>query len=136
VLKVAAVAAAAELLCLAGDSVDGVMILSGYDKKSLVAICKLRDSASRARSPAAVRAVSVTGLSDFKRFVKIQYAIGPNNTNGKPRCDAAARKAVENGLWARICLLAAAVGSSGAVKELHAKGEAAFVAEAGDKARV
>jgi hypothetical protein len=80
--------------------------------------------------------VSVTDLSDFKRYVKTQYTIGLNNTNGKPRCDAAARKAIGNGLWARICLLAAAVDSSGVVKDLHAKGETAFVAEAGDKARV
>jgi hypothetical protein len=55
----------------------------------------------------------VTDLSDSKRFVKTQYAIGLNNTNGKPRCDAAARKAIGNGFWARICLLAAAVDSSG-----------------------
>jgi len=80
--------------------------------------------------------VSVTDLSAFKRYVKTQCATGLNNTNGKPRCDAAARKAIGNGLWARIRLLAAAVDSPGAVKELHAKGEAAFVAEAGDKARV
>jgi hypothetical protein len=39
----------------------------------------------------------VTDLSDSKRFVKTQYAIGLNNTNGKPRCDAAARKAIGNG---------------------------------------
>jgi hypothetical protein len=78
----------------------------------------------------------VTDLSAFKRYVKTQCATGLNNTNGKPRCDAAARKAIGNGLWARIRLLAAAVDSPGAVKELHAKGEAAFVAEAGDKARV
>jgi hypothetical protein len=65
-----------------------------------------------------------------------QCATGLNTTNGKPRCDAAARKAIGNGLWARICLLAAAVNSSGVVKERRAKGEAAFAAEVGDKARV
>ena len=59
-----------------------------------------------------------------------------NTTNGKPRCDAAAMKAIENGLWNRLCLLAAAVDSPGVVKELHAKGEAAFVAEADEKVRV
>jgi hypothetical protein len=80
--------------------------------------------------------VSVTDPSYFKRYIKTQYAIGLNNTNGKPRCDAAAKKAIGNGLWARICLLAEAVDSPGVEKELHAKGEAAFVAEAGDKARV
>jgi hypothetical protein len=32
-----------------------------------------------------VKAVSVTDLSDFKRFVKTQCAIGLNTTNGKPR---------------------------------------------------
>jgi hypothetical protein len=78
----------------------------------------------------------VTDLSDLRRYVKTQYATGLNNTNGKPRCDAAARKAIGNGLWARICLLAAAVDSPGVEKDLRAKGEAAFVAEAGDKARV
>jgi hypothetical protein len=53
-----------------------------------------------------------------------------------PCCVAAARKAIGNGLWACLCLLAAAVGATGVVKELHFRGEAAFVAEAGDKARV
>ena len=78
----------------------------------------------------------MTDLSDLRRYVKTQYATGLNNTNGKPRCDAAARKAIGNGLWARICLLAAAVDSPGVEKDLRAKGEAAFVAEVGDKARV
>ena len=55
----------------------------------------------------------MTDLSDFKRYVKTQYTIGLNNTNGKPRCDAATRRAIGNGLWARICLLAAAVDSPG-----------------------
>jgi hypothetical protein len=117
---VAVLAAAAEFLRLAGKSLDGVVLLNGYDKESLTANCKLKDHASRARSPAVVKVVPVTDLFDFKHFAKIQYAIGLNNTNGKPRCDAAARKAIENGLWARICLLAAAVDSSGVVKELHA----------------
>jgi hypothetical protein len=136
VLKVAVVAAAAELLCLAGESADGLMLFNGYDRESLTAICKLKDSASRARSSAVAKAASVIDLSDFKRFVKAQCATGLSNTNDKPRCDAAARKAIGNGLWARLFLLAAAMDSSGVVKELHFKGEAAFVAEAGDKARV
>jgi hypothetical protein len=136
VLKVAVIAAAAEFLRLAGESLGGVMLLNGYDKESLAAICKLKVDASRARSSAAVKAVSATDLPDFKRFVETQYAIGLNNTNGKSRCDADARKAIGNGPWARICLLAAAVDSSGVVKELHAQGEAAFVAEVGDKARL
>jgi hypothetical protein len=38
VLKVAVVAAAAELLCLAGKSVGGVMLLDSNDKESLTAI--------------------------------------------------------------------------------------------------
>ena len=41
-----------------------------------------------------------------------------------------------NGLRARLCLLAAAVCLASAATELHAKGEAAFAAEAGDKASV
>jgi hypothetical protein len=61
------------------------MPLSGYDKESLTAICKLKDDASRARSSAAATPVSVTDLSDFKRYVKIQYAIWLYTTNGKPR---------------------------------------------------
>ena len=64
----------------------------------------------------------MTGLSDFKRLVKTQYSVGLNTTNGKPRCEAAARKAIGSGLWARICLLAVVVDSSGAVNELHAEG--------------
>ena len=131
---VAAVSAAAKLLCLAGESFDGAVLLNGNDKETLTAIRKLQDNASRARSSAAVKAVSVTDLSDFKRFVKTQYAAGFNNTNGKPRCDAAARKAIGNGLWAHIFLLAAAVYSSGVVKKLNSKGDGAFVAEAGNKA--
>jgi hypothetical protein len=62
---VAVVAAAAELLCLVGESADGAMPLNGNDKETVTAICKLKDDASRARSSAAVKAVSVTGLSDF-----------------------------------------------------------------------
>jgi hypothetical protein len=61
--------------------------------------------------------VSVTDLSDFKHLIKIQYATGLSTTNGQPRCDAAARKAIGNGLWARLCLLAAVVDLSGVVKE-------------------
>jgi hypothetical protein len=38
VLKVGVAVAAAELLRLAGESADGVMHLSGYDKESLTAI--------------------------------------------------------------------------------------------------
>jgi hypothetical protein len=37
VLKVAAVAAAAELLRLAGESADGVILLNGHDKETLAA---------------------------------------------------------------------------------------------------
>ena len=36
-LKVAAVAAAAELLRLAGESADGVILLNGHDKETLAA---------------------------------------------------------------------------------------------------
>jgi hypothetical protein len=72
VLKVAVVAAAAELLCLAGESVDGVMLLNGNDKETLTAICKFKDDSSRARSSVAVKAVLVTGLFDLKWHVKTQ----------------------------------------------------------------
>jgi hypothetical protein len=51
---------------------------------------KLKNDASRACSSAAVKAVLAASLSDYKRFVKTQYAIGLSATNGKPRCDAAA----------------------------------------------
>ena len=67
----------------------------------------------------------MTDLSDSKRFVKTQYAIGLNNTNGKPRCDAAARRAIGNGLWARLCLLANQSGNSEAAKMKSAWLEAA-----------
>ena len=62
VLKVAVVAAAAELRRLAGKSVDGMMLLNSDDKESVNGVCKLKDRASCARSSAAVKAVSVTGL--------------------------------------------------------------------------
>jgi hypothetical protein len=68
-----------------------------------------------------------------KLAAETQYAIGLSTTNGEPRCDAAARMAIGKGLWARLCLLAAAVGSSGVVNGLYSKGEAAFVAKAGEK---
>jgi hypothetical protein len=93
VLKVAVVAAAAEHLRLAGESADGVTLLNGNDKEALTAICKFKDGASRAHSSAAVKAASVTGMSDFRRFVKTQYATGLITTNGKPRCDALAELA-------------------------------------------
>jgi hypothetical protein len=131
VLEVAMVAAAAELLCLAGEYVDGAMLLNGNGKFSLAAICKHKDYASRARSSAAIKAALLTDLSDFKRSIETQY-----NTNDKPCCAAAARKAIGNGLWTCLCLLAAAVGATGVMTELYFKGEATFVAEAGDKARV
>ena len=101
VLKFAAGAAAAELLCLAGESVGGVVLLNGNDKETLTAICKLNDGALRARSSAAVKAVSVADLYYFKRFVKTQCALGLNTTNGKPRCDKAARRAP---LWTHRAL--------------------------------
>jgi len=50
---------------LAGESLDGVMLLNGYDKETLAAICKRKGNASRARSSAAVKAVSLTDLSGF-----------------------------------------------------------------------
>jgi hypothetical protein len=118
-----------------GESVDGVTLFNGSAKESLTAIFKLKDGASHARSSAAAKAASVTNLPDFKRFAKTQYATGLNNTSGKPRCDTAAFKPSGTSLWARLYLPAAAVDSPGVVKELNSKGEAAFVAEAGDKAR-
>jgi hypothetical protein len=60
VLKVDVVAAAAELLRLAGESIDGVILLNGNDNEIFTAICKLKDDSSRARFSAAVKAVSVT----------------------------------------------------------------------------
>jgi hypothetical protein len=81
------------------------MLLNSNDRESLTAICELKDFALRARSSAVVKAVSLTDLSDFMRFVETQYATGLSNTNGKPRCDAAVRKAIGNGLWARLSSL-------------------------------
>ena len=48
------------------------------------------------------------------------------------KCDKDARNAIGN---ERVCILAATEGASSAVKELHTKGEATFVKEAGDTAR-
>jgi hypothetical protein len=62
---VAVVAAAAELLCLAGESADGVILLNSNDKENLTTICKFKGDSSRARFSVAVKAVSVTGLADF-----------------------------------------------------------------------
>jgi hypothetical protein len=72
VLKVTVVAAAAELLCVAGESADGMMLLNGSDEETPAEICKLKEGASRTWSLAAVKVVSVTDLPDFKRFVKTQ----------------------------------------------------------------
>jgi hypothetical protein len=41
VLKVTVVAAADELLCLAGKSVDGATLLNGNDKETLTTTCAL-----------------------------------------------------------------------------------------------
>jgi hypothetical protein len=121
---------------LAGERADGAVLLNGNDDP---------DRHLKAQGRRFARSFfggGQGGVGDwpvrffFKPYVKTRYAIGLNNTNGKPRCDAATRRAIGNGLWARTCLLAAVVDSTGVVKELHAKGEAAFVAEAGDKARV
>jgi 2-methylcitrate dehydratase PrpD len=51
VLKVAVVAAAAELLCLAGEFVDEAILLNGSDKETLTAICApvLRRRSKRCR---------------------------------------------------------------------------------------
>jgi len=82
--------------------------------------------------------LSVTGLSDFYRFVKDLVRHRAHHHQRQ----APLRRGREEGHRKRplgsflFCLLAAAVGSSGVVKELYAKGEAAFVAEASDKARV
>jgi DNA polymerase II small subunit/DNA polymerase delta subunit B len=62
---VAVVAASVEILRLAGKSADGMLLLNGNDKETMIAIYKLKNNASRARSSAAVKAVSVTDLSGF-----------------------------------------------------------------------
>ena len=134
VKKVAAFAAAAELLRIAGEPAEKLMLFNGNTKDGLVAIGPLKDSASRARSSAAApKGASVTSLPDYKRYVKTQYTIALNKNGG--RCDKDARNAIGNGLWERVCVLAATEGASSVVKELHAKGKATFVEEAGDKAR-
>ena len=132
VKKVAAFAAAAELLRIAGEPAEKLMLFNGNTKDGLVAIGPLKDSASRARSSAAApKGASVTSLPDYKRYVKTQYTIALNKNGG--RCDKDARNAVGNGLWERVCVLAATEGASSVVKKLHAKGKATFVEEAGDK---
>ena len=65
-LKVAVVAAAAVLLCLAGEPVYGVMLLNGSSNEFTTAVCNLQDDASRARASAAAGAASVTDLSYCK----------------------------------------------------------------------
>ena len=79
----AVVAASVEILRLAGKSADGMLLLNGNDKETMIAIYKLKNNASRARSSAAVKAVSVTGLSD-------------SSVSPRPR------SAIGNGLWARL----------------------------------
>ena len=118
----AAFAAAAELLRIAGEPAEKLMLFNGNTKDGLVAIGPLKDSASRARSSAAApKGASVTSLPDYKRYVKTQYTIELNKNGG--RCDKDARNAIGNGLWERVCVLAATEGASGVVKELHAKGK-------------
>jgi len=67
VLKEAVLASAAELLYMAGESVDGPSTerCPSTATTTLTAICKLKNDASCARFSAAVKAVSVTDLSDF-----------------------------------------------------------------------
>ena len=122
VKKVAAFAAAAELLRIAGEPAEKLMLFNGNTKDGLVAIGPLKDSASRARSSAAApKGASVTSHPDFKRYVKTQYTIALEKNGGK--CDKDARNAIGNALWTRLCVLAATKGASSAVKELHAKGK-------------
>ena len=106
---------------MAGEPAEKLMLLfNGNTKDGLVAIGPLKDSASRARSSAAApKGASVTSLPDHKRNVKTQYAIALNKNGG--RCDKDARNAVGNGLWERVCVLAATEGASSVAKELHAK---------------
>ena len=120
VKKVAAFAAAAELLRIAGEPAEKLMLFNGNTKDGLVAIGPLKDSASRARSSAAApKGASVTSLPDYKRYVKTQYTIALNKNGG--RCDKDARNAIGNGLWERVCVLSATEGASSVAKELHAK---------------
>ena len=46
------------------------------------------------------------------------------------------KKTIGTATWSRLCIFFAAPGASGVVKELHAKGEAAFMAEVGAKAQM
>jgi hypothetical protein len=70
VKKVAEVAAAAELLRMAGGShraAEELMLFNGKTKDGLVAIGPLKDSASRARSSAPVpKVASLTSLPEYQ----------------------------------------------------------------------
>jgi hypothetical protein len=60
VLQVAVVAAAAELLCLAGESADGVLLLNGNDEKTLTAGGSPGEPAAK-RLPPALAVVQTAG---------------------------------------------------------------------------
>ena len=82
------------------------------------------------------KAASPSDLEEFKRILKTQLLINLNDTKGAPRCTKQVKKTIGTATWSRLCILFAAPGASGVVKELHAKGEAAFMAEVGAKAQM
>jgi hypothetical protein len=136
VRKVATIPAATGLLCLAGQPRDSVMRLNGQSKEKLRAISNFKDGGVRIRQPAGEKAASPSDLEDFKRILKTQLLINLNDTKGAPRCTKQVKKTIGTATWSRLCILFAAPGASGVVKELHAKGEAAFMAEVGAKAQM
>lgn len=136
VRKVATIPAAMGLLGLAGQPRDSVMRLNGQSKEKLRAISNFKDEGVRIRQPAGEKAASPSDLEEFKRILKTQLLINLNDTKGAPRCTKQVKKTIGTATWSRLCILFAAPGASGVVKELHAKGEAAFMAEVGAKAQM
>jgi hypothetical protein len=129
------IAVVAGLVRLAGLPADSVMLLGGNNKASLMAISEFNIGNPRIRR-SVQGGVSAGDLPEWKRCLKTQLMIALNATNGKPCCNKDVRKAIGASLWARLCVLNAAPNAEAATKELHAKGEATFVEEAGKKAKV
>ena len=124
------------LLRLAGQPRDSVMRLNGQSKEKLRAISNFKDGGVRIRKPAGEKAASPSDLEEFKRILKTQLLVNLNDTKGAPRCTKQVKKTIGTATWSRLCILFAAPGASGVVKELHTKGKAAFMAEVGAKTQM
>jgi hypothetical protein len=114
-----------------------VIRVGGKDAASLRAISEFNDRGVGGRKlSAGEKKASPSDLKDFKSTLKVQYTIQLNASNGAPRCEAHVRVAIGTSPWNRLCILYSAQDPPSVVKELHAQGKEAFVAETGRKALI